>query len=85
MTAYELGRDRLDDAVEIEQARLFRHAGVKDDLQQEVAEFLAQIFGCAALNRVGDLVGLFDGERRDRGEGLLDVPRAAATDRAAPP
>ena len=79
MTAHELGRDGLDDAAEIKQARLFRHAGVKDDLQQQVAEFLAQIFGCAALDRVGDFIGLFDRERSDRGEGLLDVPGAPAS------
>jgi hypothetical protein len=51
---------------------------VKDDLQQEVGEFVTQIFGCAALDRVDDLVGLLNGEWRDRVEGLLDVPRAAA-------
>ena len=44
MTAHELGGDGFDDAAEIKQARLFRHAGVKDDLQQKVAELLAQIF-----------------------------------------
>ena len=86
MTAHELGGDGFDDAAEIKQARLFRHAGVKDDLQQKVAKLLAQIFGLAALDRVGDLVSLLDGEWRDRGEGLLDVPRAAAErDRGAPP
>ena len=78
MTPHELGGDGFDDAAEIKQARLFRHAGVKDDLQQKVAKLLAQIFRFPTLNRVGDLVGLFNGEWRDRGEGLLDVPRAAA-------
>ena len=77
MAADELGGDRLDHAAEIEHARLFRHAGVKDDLQQQVAEFLAQIFGRSALNCVGHFVGLFDRERGDRGEGLLDVPGTA--------
>src|ERR1700733_6986539 len=74
MSSHQFGGDGLDDTAEIKQARLFGHACVKDDLQQEVAEFLAQIFGCAALN----CVGLFDREGRDRGEGLLNVPRAAA-------
>src|SRR6185312_14560653 len=77
MTADELGGYRLDHSLEIEQARLFRHAGVKDDLQQEVAEFLAQILRSAALDRVGHFVGLFDRERGDRGEGLLLIPGAA--------
>ena len=42
-----------------------------------------------ALDRVGDLVGLLDRVGRDRGEGLLDVPGAAALGiaqpRASPP
>ncbi len=76
VAADELGGDRLDDAAEIKQPRLFRHAGVKDDLQQEVAKLLAQIFRRAALDRVGDLIGLFDGVRHDRSERLLDVPWA---------
>src|SRR5580698_762453 len=78
MMANELGGDRLDDAAKIKEASLLRHAGVKDDLQQEVAQFLAQIFGRPALDRVGDFVGFFKGERHDRGERLLDVPRAPA-------
>ena len=45
MAADKLGGDRLDHAAEIEHARLFRHPRVKDDLQQQVAEFLAQILG----------------------------------------
>ena len=77
MAADELGGDRLHHAAEIEQARLFRHARMKDDLQQQVAELLAQIFRRAALDCVGDLVGLFDREGGDGGEGLLDVPGTA--------
>ena len=77
MAADELGGDGLDHAAEIEQARLFRHARVKDDLQQQVAKLLAQILGAAALDCVGDFVGLFDREGGDRGEGLLNVPGTA--------
>src|ERR1700735_4686705 len=76
MSAHELGGDGFDDAAEIKQAGLFRHAGMKDDLQQKIAKLLAQIFRPSALDRVGHLIGLFDGERGNRGEGLLDVPRA---------
>src|ERR1700685_840426 len=77
MSAQEFACDGLDDAAEIKQARLFRHAGVKDDLQQKIAKLLAQVFGRSAVDRVGHFVGLLDGERGDRGEGLLDIPRAA--------
>ena len=41
MPAHEFGGDGFDDATEIKQARLFRHAGVEDDLQQKVAKLLA--------------------------------------------
>ena len=75
--ADELGGDRLDDAAEIEQSRLLGHAGVEDDLQQKVAELLAKVLGFAALDRVGDLVGLLDGVGRNGREGLLDVPGTA--------
>ena len=86
MAADQLGGDRLDDAAEVEQAGLLGHAGMKDDLQQEVAELLAQILGVAALDGVGDLVGFFDRVGRDRGEGLLEVPGTAAlAGRAARP
>src|SRR3984893_6923683 len=77
MSANELGGDGLDDTAKTKRPRLFRHAGVKDDLQQKVAEFLTQIFARTALDRVGHFVGFFDRERGDRSEGLLDVPRAA--------
>ena len=75
MTADELGGDRLHHSAEIEHARFFGHPGVKDDLEQEVAEFFAQVLRRCALDCVGHLVGLFDRERRDRGECLLDIPR----------
>ncbi len=43
MAADEFAGDRLDDAAQIEMAGLLGEAGVKDDLQQEIAEFVAQI------------------------------------------
>jgi hypothetical protein len=48
------------------------------DLQQQVAELLAQRTQIVALDRVGNLVRLLDGVRGDRREGLLHVPGAAA-------
>src|ERR1700722_7245561 len=77
MSATELGGDALDDTAEIKQARLFRHASVKDDLQQKVAEFLTQIFARTAFDRVGYFVGFFDCERAVPREGFRDPPRAA--------
>ncbi len=49
---------------------------MEDDLEQEIAELVLEIVHVAARDRLGDLVGLFDGVGRDRGEVLLDIPGA---------
>ena len=71
-----------DHVAEVEGAWLLRHAGVKDDLQQEVAELVAQVVEIAARDGVGDLVGFLDRVGRDGREILLEVPRAAGSGRA---
>ena len=58
---------------------LLRHAGMEDDLQQEVAQFVAQVIEVAARDGVGDLVGLLDGVGRDGRKILLEIPRTAAS------
>ena len=75
--ADHLARDRLDDVAEIEGALFLRHARMEDDLQEQVAEFVAEIGKIAALDRVGHLIGLFERIGLDRLECLPDVPRAA--------
>ena len=82
MAAQELLGDRLDHVAEIERALLLRHAGMEHDLEQEVAEFFAQIVEVAARDGVGDLVGFFERVGRDGREILLQVPRAAGAGRA---
>jgi len=77
MPTDQLGGDRLDHAAEVEPSFLFGHTGVEDDLQQEIAEFVAQIPEVAALHSIGDLIGFLERERDDRGEGLFKVPRTA--------
>ena len=76
----------LDHVAERERVLLLRHAGVIHHLQQEIAEFLAEIVEIAARDGVGDLIGFLDGVGRDRRKILLEVPGAAG-DRAcaAPP
>ena len=71
-----------DHVAEIERALLLRHAGVEHDLEQEVAQFLAQVVEIAARDGVGDLVGLLERVGRDGREILLQVPRAAGAGRA---
>src|SRR3984957_11781957 len=74
--------NRLDNVAETECVLLFGHAGVVDDLKQEVAEFILEIVEIAARNRVGDFIGLFDRVGRDRLEILLKVPRTAGYGRS---
>ena len=83
MAADHLVGDRLDDVAESEFAGLLRHLRVIDDLQQQVAELLAQIVQVAARDRVGDLVGFLDRVGRDGRKVLLDVPGAAGLRRRA--
>ncbi len=77
MAADHLRGDGLDDVAEGEFAGLLSHLRMVDDLQQEVAELVAQIVEIAARNRVRHLVGLLDRVGRDGRKILLDVPWAA--------
>ena len=82
MPTDELFGDRGHDVAEIECALLLGHPGVKHDLQEQVAQLVAKIVEIAARDRVGDLVGFFDGVRRDRCEILFQIPGAAGLGRA---
>jgi hypothetical protein len=53
-------RDGRNDVAECEGAGLLGHAGVENHLQQEIAEFVAQVGEVLALNGVGHLVGFLD-------------------------
>ena len=51
---------------------------MEDDLQQEIAEFVLERGEVAAVDRIGHFIGFLDRVRRDAGEILFEVPRAAA-------
>src|SRR5262249_20609753 len=68
---------RLSDIGKIEMTRLFSHARMEDDLEEEVAQFFLQRRHVVAFNRIGDSVGFLDRVGRDGGEALLGVPWAA--------
>ena len=77
VAADHLVDDRPGDVVEGEGAGLLGHPGMEDDLEEEVPEFIPQVFQASALDGVGDLIGLFHGVGRYGLEGLLQVPGAA--------
>ena len=76
MPARHLVADRRHHVGERERALLLRHPRMEHHLQQQVAELVLQIAQVAAVDRIGDFVGLLDGVGRDGREGLFDVPRA---------
>ena len=67
----------LDDIVEAKMSCLFGHARVEHDLQQQVAEFVAQPGEVAAIDRIGDFVGFLDRVRNDGLETLRAIPVAS--------
>jgi len=77
MAADHLLADGSRHVFDVESADFLGHAGMKHDLQQEVAQFLPQGNKVGLLDGIGHLIGFFDGVGRDGGEGLLDVPGAA--------
>ena len=84
MPADHLVGDAARDRVEIEAAVFPRHLGMKDHLEEQIAELVAERHTVALADRFGDLVGLFDGVGRDGLEILFEVPRAAAIRIAQP-
>ena len=78
----QLFGDGLDHVAEVERALLLGHPGVEDDLQQQVAQLLAELLDVVVLDCVGDLVGFFERIGRDGAEVLLEIPRAPGARRA---
>ena len=76
MAAPHLVIDACRDIGEIEVPEFLGHAGVKHDLEQQVAEFIAKRGHVVAGNGISDLIGFFERIRGYRREVLLEVPRA---------
>ena len=85
MPADHFAGDGLDHVAERERALLLRHAGVIDDLQQEIAELVAEIVEIAARNGLGDLIGFLDGVRRDRSQNSARGPTGSRSPACAAP
>ena len=82
MSSNHLARHRLDDVAKIECVLLLGHAGVEHHLQQEVAEFVAEVIEVAAGDGVDDLIGFLDGVGSDGCKILLEIPGTAAAGRS---
>ena len=75
--ADQLLGDGVDHVADVEAPQLCGHLCVIDRLQDQIAEFLAQVVEILALDGIGHLVGLLDGVVPDGREILLEIPGAA--------
>ena len=78
MAAHQLARDPVDRVADREVAGLFGDLRQEDRLVEEVAELFAQPVEVLAVERVEQLVGLFEHEGPQRLQRLLAIPGAAA-------
>ena len=85
MAADQLFGDRLHHIGKRERALFLGHAGMEDDLQQQVAKLVLQVVEVPAADRVGHLEGFLDRVGRDGREVLFEVPRTAASWACAAP
>lgn len=77
VTALQLVADGGAHLIEIEQPLFLPHLSVEHHLKQQVAQLVAQIGVVLPLDGVQHFVSFFQRIRRNGGEGLLAVPRAA--------
>jgi hypothetical protein len=77
MAAHQLAVQMVQHIRHGEMAFVGRHLGIKQHLQQQIAQLLGQMRKIAPLNGVEDLVGLLQRVFADGIEGLFAVPRAA--------
>lgn len=76
MPANELLGDAVYDVANVKVAALLGHLRMVDGLQEQVAQFLAKIGEILAIDRIGNLVGLFDRVVLDGGKVLIEIPGA---------
>ncbi len=77
VAADELFADLGDDFVEGKGVAFPRHLGVHDDVEQDIAELLAEVGVVSLVDGLDDLVTLLDEGGAEALVGLLAVPRAA--------
>src|SRR6516165_6827975 len=82
MAADHFCRDRLDDRAKVESLLFLRHAGVKYNLQEEIAQFVLQVRQIMTRDGVGDLISFLDRIGSDGREILLNIPGATGLRRA---
>src|SRR6202035_1430963 len=77
MAVHHLGGDALSNFGDAELARLLGDGVVHENLQQDIAQFLADVIGRSRLDGFQQLVGLLQQVRPQAEVGLLAIPGAA--------
>ena len=77
MAAHEFLGDAEGDGIKGKASLFLGDLGVKDNLEEQVAEFLAQVGVVCCVDRGGDFVRLLQQSGPQRDVGLLLVPRTA--------
>ena len=75
---HELRRAVVGDPLEVSGAAFLEQQRKEADLEENVAELVAELLVIAGVNSVGELVGLLDRVGHDRALVLRPVPRALA-------
>jgi hypothetical protein len=74
--------NRFNHAAEIKKTEFLGDASLKHNLEQQIAQFILEIWHIVSRDGVGDLVGFLDREGNDGFEGLFQIPVATASWRA---
>jgi hypothetical protein len=72
----QLGADVMENVLHGEFPGLLGYRGLKHDMQKEIAEFSPEMIDSTTVERVNDLVGLFDQAVAQGTMGLFAVPGA---------
>ena len=76
MAADHLFCDGLADISKGKQALFFGHTGMKDHLEQQISQFVTQIFRVTPIDSVDHLIGFLEGVGRYRFKVLCQIPGA---------
>ena len=72
-----LGCDAVSDRGKIEITAFLTDAGLKDDLQEKITQFIAEGFAAALFNRLSNFISFLDRIGGDTGMRLFQIPCTA--------
>ncbi len=76
---HHLFADMTNHIVDIKLTHLLRQLAVKDNLEEQITEFLTNLFRVIFIQSIKEFIGLLNKERLEAFPGLLPVPGTAVT------